>query len=171
MLVITKRADTTSIVDVEVSLTFDVRKKSRFKTFSVDGEEVGIFLERGAILSGGDCLMSEDGRVVRVVAKDESLLQINRGSSRSLAQLAYHLGNRHVSIEIDVDSLRIAYDEVLKDMVEGLGAQTLAVTAPFHPESGAYGGGHSHGSEHGKGRGPIIHEFTPLTDLSVDDDA
>ena len=71
MLVITKRADTTSTVDVEVSLTFDVRKKSRFKTFSVDGEEVGIFLERGAILSGGDCLMSEDGRVVRVVAKDE----------------------------------------------------------------------------------------------------
>ncbi|MBA4740501.1 MAG: urease accessory protein UreE [Burkholderiales bacterium] len=158
MLLIKKRIDKPSKFDVEISLPFDLRKKCRLKTVSADGEEVGIFLERGTILSDGDYLVSEDGRVVRVLAQDESLLHITQGSARSLAQLAYHIGNRHVSLEIDDDCLRIGYDEVLKDMVEGLGAKTQAVSAPFHPENGAYGGGHSHGSEHG--RGPIIHEFS-----------
>lgn len=164
MLLITRVTDKFSRVDVEISLPFDMRKKCRFKTYSVEGEEVGIFLERGTILADGDHLVSEDGRVIRIVAQDEPLLLITQGSARSLAQLAYHLGNRHVSLEIDNDCLRIAHDEVLKDMVEGLGALTQAVNAPFHPERGAYGGGHSHGPEHGKGRGPIIHEFSKLVD-------
>ncbi|MDC1311456.1 urease accessory protein UreE [Burkholderiales bacterium] len=164
MLLITKLADKFSRVDDEISLPFDLRKKCRFKTLSPDGEEVGIFLERGTILADGDRLASEDGRVIRVVAQDEPLLLIMRGSARSLAQLSYHLGNRHVPLEIFDDCLRIAYDEVLKSMVEGLGALTQAVAAPFQPERGAYGGGHSHETEHGKGRGPIIHEFSKSPD-------
>jgi urease accessory protein len=164
MLVITKRAETSSRVDVEISLPFDVRKKCRFKTVSTDGEEVGIFLDRGTVIANDDRFLSEDGRVVRILAQDEPLLEITRGSAQSLAQLAYHLGNRHVSIEIDNDCLRIAYDEVLKVMVEGLGASTCPIHAPFHPEKGAYAGGHSHGPEHGKGRGPIIHDLSKLSD-------
>ena len=129
MLVITKRAETSSRVDVEISLPFDVRKKCRFKTVSTDGEEVGIFLDRGTVIANDDRFLSED-----------------------------------VSIEIDNDCLRIAYDEVLKGMVEGLGAFTCPIHAPFHPEKGAYAGGHSHGPEHGKGRGPIIHDLSKLSD-------
>ena len=136
-----------------------MRKKSRFKAVSIDGQEVGVFLDRGTILAHGDCLESENGKIVRVLAQDESLLQITQGSAKSLSHLAYHLGNRHVSIEIHNAWLRIADDEVLRDMVEGLGAHVHSVSAPFHPESGAYGGGHSHGPEHGKGRGPVIHDF------------
>lgn len=162
MLVITKRAEKSSKVDVEISLPFDVRKKCRFKTFSADGEEVGMFLDRGMVIADDDRFLSEDGRIVRVLAEEEPLLEISRGSAQSLAQLAYHLGNRHVSIEINNDCLRIAYDEVLRGMVEGLGAVTKPIYAPFHPEKGAYGGGHSHGPEHGKGRGPIIHDFSKL---------
>ena len=160
MLVITKRAEKSSKVDVEISLPFDVRKKCRFKTVSADGEEVGMFLDRGTVIADDDRFLSEDGRIVRVLAEEEPLLEISLGSSQSLAQLAYHLGNRHVSIEINNDCLRIAYDEVLRGMLEGLGAVTQPIYAPFHPEKGAYGGGHSHGPEHGKGRGPIIHDFS-----------
>ncbi|MBT7427285.1 MAG: urease accessory protein UreE [Betaproteobacteria bacterium] len=159
MLVIKKRAGQFSKADIEILLPFDVRKKSRFKAVSIDGQEVGVFLDRGTILAHGDCLESENGKIVRVLAQDESLLQITQGSAKSLSHLAYHLGNRHVSIEIHNACLRIADDEVLRDMVEGLGAHVHSVSAPFHPESGAYGGGHSHGPEHGKGRGPVIHDF------------
>ncbi len=73
--------------------------------------------------------------------------------------MAYHLGNRHVPIQIGENWLRIARDEVLKQMVEGLGAKAEDAVAPFHPEHGAYGGGHTHGEKSDRDNSPIIHEF------------
>ena len=159
MLILTKLAAVDSPWDKELSLPFDLRKKSRFKKTLDDGEEVGVFLDRGTILSDGDCLLSEDGRIVLIKASPEQLLHVTQGSAKSLTHLAYHLGNRHVSIEIGGRYIRLAADDVLRHMVEGLGGEVSEINAPFHPEKGAYGGGHSHGSEHGKGRGPVIHEF------------
>lgn len=162
MLVLTKVIEGVESVETQVVLPFGLRKKCRFRTVSEMGEEIGFFLSRGTILKDGDCVSSADGRVVRVKAQEEELLHIEQGESMSLTHLAYHLGNRHISIEIERDSLRISRDDVLADMLTGLGAKLKVIFAPFHPVKGAYGGGHSHGPEHGKGRGPVIHEFGTL---------
>ena len=100
-------------------------------------------LERGAVLRGGDCLQSEDGRVVRVAAAPEKVMHIVCADQFELARAAYHLGNRHVPVEIGDGYLRIAADHVLGEMLLGLGAKVGEPEAPFEPESGAYGGGHA----------------------------
>ena len=138
-------------VEVKGSLTlpFEMRQKSRFKAKLVSGEEVGVVLPRGEILRGGDLVTASDGRVIEVVSQPEKLLHIERESEKpvDLAKIAYHLGNRHVPVEVGDGYLRIAEDHVLERMVEGLGAKVARVTAPFEPEAGAYGGvGHEHGA-------------------------
>ena len=138
-------------VDVKGSLElpFEMRQKSRFKAKLASGEEVGVLLPRGEILRGGDLVTASDGRVIEVVSQPEKLLHIERESEKpvDLAKIAYHLGNRHVPVEVGDGYLRIAEDHVLERMVEGLGAKVTRVTAPFEPEAGAYGGvGHEHGA-------------------------
>jgi len=138
-------------VDVKgrLELPFEMRQKSRFKAKLASGEEVGVLLPRGEILRGGDLVTASDGRVIEVVSQPEKLLHIERESEKpvDLAKIAYHLGNRHVPVEVGDDYLRIAEDHVLERMVEGLGAKVTRVTAPFEPEAGAYGGvGHEHGA-------------------------
>jgi urease accessory protein len=138
-------------VDVKGSLAlpFEMRQKSRFKAKLASGEEVGVILPRGEILRGGDLVTASDGRVIEVVSQPEKLLHIERDSEKpvDLAKIAYHLGNRHVPVEVGEGYLRIAEDHVLERMVEGLGAKVTRVTAPFEPEAGAYGGvGHEHGA-------------------------
>ena len=123
----------------QLKLPFDLRQKSRLKTKLVSGEEVGLILPRGEILRGGDLVTASDGRVIEIVAEPEKVLHIE---TRELAKIAYHLGNRHVPVQVGEGFLRIAEDHVLEEMVTKLGAQVSKLEAPFEPEAGAYAGGH-----------------------------
>lgn len=128
----------------QLVLDFDARTRSRLRTRVASGEEVGIFLPRGTILRGGDRLASRDGRVVEVVSAPEALLEARCESPEALTRAAYHLGNRHVAVEVGTGWLRIQADHVLEAMLLGLGAQVSPLSAPFEPEAGAYAHGHHH---------------------------
>ena len=141
----------------ELVLPFDLRIRSRLRTRLVSGEEAVLKTERGAVLRGGDCLKSEDGRVVRVSAAPEKVMHVTCADRFELTRAAYHLGNRHVPVEIGDGYLRIAADHVLGDMLLGLDAKLRELEAPFEPESGAYGGGHGHHDE--AGHGGKIHQY------------
>ncbi len=132
----------------QLVLDFEARTKSRLRTQLASGEEVGLFLPRGTILRGGDKLESKDGRVIEIVSAPEALLEARCTSAFELARAAYHLGNRHVAVQVCEGALRIQQDHVLEHMLEGLGAQLSHIEAPFEPEAGAYAHGHHH-SERG----------------------
>ncbi|MFZ2157511.1 MAG: urease accessory protein UreE, partial [Bradyrhizobium sp.] len=136
----------------QLKLPFDARQKSRLKTKLVSGEEVGLMLPRGEILRGGDLVTASDGRVIEIVSEPEKLLHVE---TKELAKIAYHLGNRHVPVQVGEGFLRIAEDHVLEEMVRKLGAQVSHVEAPFEPEAGAYAGGHQHDE---MGHGGKIHD-------------
>ncbi|MEO8101202.1 MAG: urease accessory protein UreE [Betaproteobacteria bacterium] len=151
----------------QLVLPFDLRQKSRLRTRLASGDEVGVLLPGGEILRGGDLLVASDGRVVEVIAQDEKVMQANCDSPFELARAAYHLGNRHVALQIGEGWLRIADDHVLRQMLEGLGLVVTPLVAPFEPEPGAYGG-----HDHGEGQhhhhqmddvppthGGVIHQF------------
>jgi urease accessory protein len=131
-----------------LQLPFELRQKSRLRAQLASGEEVALSLPRGEVLRGGDLL----------------LLHVQCDSPQALARAAYHLGNRHVPVQVGDDWLRLAADHVLEQMLKGLGARISPVEAPFEPEAGAYGG-HTHGGtsyhthEGGKGHGARIHEY------------
>lgn len=171
MLLIERFAAPGAVATERLELSFELRCKSRLRTRLAGGEECGLFLERGTVLRGGDCLQGNDGRVVEVAAAAEALLEARTGDPLLLARAAYHLGNRHVAVDIRPGRLRIGADAVLGDMLRGLGLAVDAVEAPFEPESGAYGaqGGHAHTHGHsGDGEGgvaqmrPRIHDhFAP----------
>ncbi|WP_290651697.1 urease accessory protein UreE [Aquisalimonas sp.] len=129
-------------------LPFDTRQKSRFRATLEDGTEVGVVLERGGILRGGDRLRAADGRLVQVEAADEPVSTVHCKDATALARLCYHLGNRHVPLQIGQGFARYRHDHVLDDMVRGLGLEPRSESAPFEPEAGAYGGGHGHGHHH-----------------------
>ena len=138
-----------------LSLTFDERTKSRLRAKLDSGEEVGLRLPRGEVLRGGDLVTASDGRVIEIRSRSEKLLHIEAKTPVELAKMAYHLGNRHVPVEIGVDYLRIAADHVLEDMLKKLGARVGALESPFEPETGAYAGGHRHDE---MGHGGKIHD-------------
>ena len=127
-----------------LTLDFDARTKSRLRTQLADGEEVGLFLPRGTILRGGDRLLAADGRIVEVVAAPKDLIEARCADAFALARAAYHLGNRHVAVQVGAGWLRIQADHVLETMLTGLGAEVASLTAPFEPEAGAYAHGHHH---------------------------
>ncbi len=157
MLVISKLLPKQPRFDFELVLPFDLRQKSRLRTTLTGGEEVGLFLERGHILRDGDFLQADDGRIAVVRAQAERVLHISCGSERDLVRVAYHLGNRHVPLQVGKQWVRIADDDVLRQMVAGLGALAEVINAPFEPEAGAYGGHHhGHGGEESSG---VIHQF------------
>ena len=159
MLLIEQFCSTTQPADEQLVLPFERRQKSRLRTRLGSGEEVGLFLARGTILRGGDRLQGNDGRVVLVVAASEPSLLVTAASERDLVRAAYHLGNRHVPLQVGDGWLRLGADYVLQDMLDGLGVQVREETAPFEPEAGAYGGHvHRHGDE--EGHAGIIHEFS-----------
>lgn len=122
-------------------LTFEQRQKSRLRARLENGEEVALVLERGAVRRGGDVVNAADGRSYQIVSAPEKLLHIE---SDSLARVAYHLGNRHVAVQVGEGFLRIAEDHVLEAMLRQLGARVSHIEAPFEPEAGAYGGGAHH---------------------------
>lgn len=134
--------------DGVLRLPFDTRQKSRFRAHLTDGTEVGVILERGGILRDGDCLASDCGRVVRVEAAPEAVSTAYCDDPTLLARVCYHLGNRHVPLQIGTGFCRWRHDHVLDAMVQGLGVEPRAEQAPFEPEAGAYGGGHHHHHGH-----------------------
>lgn len=138
-----------------LELPFEARQKSRLRAKLVSGEEVGLMLPRGEVLRGGDLVTASDGRVIEVISQEEKLLHIEARTPRDLAKIAYHLGNRHVPVQVGESCLRIARDHVLEEMVRKLGARVSHVEAPFEPEAGAYAGGHHHAEE---GHGGKIHD-------------
>lgn len=143
--------DTTQ-TDDEVVVSYEERKKSRYKLTTVAGLELGWFLERGHVLSDGECLRCSDGTTIRVTAAEETVSEVRSTDTLLLTRAAYHLGNRHVPLQVGEGFLRYQHDHVLDDMVVGLGLGVECCQQPFHPENGAYhgSGGHSHGG-HGHG--------------------
>jgi len=137
----------------QLRLPFEQRQKSRLKTKLVSGEEVALLLPRGEILRGGDLVTASDGRVIEVVSETEKLLHVE---AESLPKVAYHLGNRHVPVQVGEGFLRIAEDHVLEEMLKKMGVKVSRVEAPFEPEAGAYAGGHHEHDE--MGHGGKIHE-------------
>jgi len=139
-----------------------VRQKSRFDATDSQGRALGIFLPRGTVVRGGDVLVCEDGSMVRVIAAPQPVLRITHctehGSPFDLLRAAYHLGNRHVPIELRPDHLQIEPDHVLADMLRAMHLIVNEVSAPFEPEGGAYGqqaapghAHHHHGHTHAPG--------------------
>ncbi len=158
MLIVQKRVPPQSAFDAELILPFALRQKSRLRTTVEGGEEIGLFLERGTVLRDGECLQADDGRVVRVIAAAEYLLEVRCKDAAALARAAYHLGNRHTPVQVGTGWLRLAADDVLAGMLRGLGAAVTPVRAPFEPEAGAYAAGHHAHSSDAKHAG-IIHDF------------
>ncbi len=156
--VLLKRAPT-------VELDWDVRQKSRFAATDSLGRELGVFLPRGTLVRGGDVLVAEDGSLIRVIAAPQAVLRITtcarHGSPFDLTRAAYHLGNRHVPIELKPDHLKIEPDHVLADMLRAMHLTVVEVQEAFEPEGGAYsagGHGHAHGHEHDHGHEPHAHD-------------
>lgn len=152
MVVIEQKVAPGELWDEELVLPFELRQKSRFQTKLASGEEARLVLPRGTVLRGGDCLRANDGRIVKVIAAPERVLTVRLRDARRLARCAYHLGNRHVAVELGDGWLRVAFDHVIRDLLLGLGVQVVEEEAPFEPEAGAYG----HHLHEGPG---IIHEF------------
>ena len=157
-----------------IELDWDLRQKSRFEATDSTGRSIGVFLQRGTVLRGGDVLVAEDGSLIQIWAAPQHVLRIthcaNHGTPFDLIRAAYHLGNRHVPIELKPDFLQIEPDHVLADMLRAMHLIVHAVDAPFEPENGAYAtGGHAlhHGHEahaqeaHGHGHG---HTHAPAHD-------
>jgi len=132
-----------------VVLDYDERHRRRVAMKGVRGLEFLLDLDEALLLRGGDGLKLEDGRMVEVVAAPEPLAEIRAAEPAALARVAWHLGNRHLPIELTRKALRIRRDPVIEEMARGLGAAVLAIEAPFNPEGGAYAKGHEHGHGHG----------------------
>ncbi len=179
MLIFSELLTETSLpVSGELRLAYEWRQKSRFKSALVSGpqagDDVGVRIPRGQVLQDGDllgCRATEDGPILQVIqvrSAAEQLLQVTASNSLSLTRIAYHLGNRHVPVQVgqglenqpDRLWLRLQIDHVLENMVDGLGGTIQTLSAAFEPESGAYGQGlsgnvqgsdnhgHGHGHEH-----------------------
>ncbi|MDD2926734.1 urease accessory protein UreE [Rhodoferax sp.] len=140
-----------------VELDWEVRQKSRFEATDSTGRQLGIFLPRGTVVRGGDVLVAHDGSLIKVWAAPQAVLKITHcpehGTPFDLIRAAYHLGNRHVPIELKPDHLKIEPDHVLADMLHAMHLIVSEVNEPFEPENGAYAtgghfGGHHHGHEH-----------------------
>jgi len=148
-----------------IELDWDVRQKSRFDATDSQGRQIGVFLPRGTAVRGGDVLVAEDGSLVRVIAAPQPVLRLTHctahGTPFDLTRAAYHLGNRHVPIELKPDHLKIEPDHVLADMLRSMHLIVVAVEEAFEPEGGAYGShehshgaGHDHAHDHGNSKGP-----------------
>jgi urease accessory protein len=166
--VLVKRAAT-------VELDWDIRQKSRFEATDSQGRQLGVFLPRGTLVRGGDVLVAEDGSMVKIIAAPQAVLRItacaSHGSPFDLTRAAYHLGNRHVPIELKPDHLKIEPDHVLADMLRAMHLIVSEAEEAFEPEGGAYSSGghghghdhsHDHGGEHGHSHAPVAAAAAPV---------
>lgn len=140
-----------------VELDWDTRQKSRFEVTDSLGRRLGVFLARGSVARGGDVLVAEDGSLVRVSAAAQPVLVVRacaeHGTAFDLTRAAYHLGNRHVALELKPDHLKLEPDHVLADMLRAMHLIVREEHAAFEPEGGAYSGEaqghHGHAHDHG----------------------
>ncbi|MDX2503961.1 MAG: urease accessory protein UreE [Gammaproteobacteria bacterium] len=155
MLKISKKLTRPQAENALLKLPFEQRQKSRLKVTLDDGRPAGLFLERGEVLRGGDCLQAEDDSVIRIEAADETLSLVQSDDPLLLARACYHLGNRHIALQIETQSLSYLHDHVLDDMLKNLGLSVKVIQAPFEPESGAYAAahGHHHDNQHNHAHG------------------
>ena len=130
-----------------LTLPFEARRKSRLRTRLDNGADVGIFLPHGTVLHDGDRLRTTDGLVVEVRAALETVSTARADDALTLARAAYHLGNRHIPLQLGPGWLRYPHDHVLDGMVRDLGLEVTDEQVPFEPEAGAYSGGHHHAHE------------------------
>ena len=137
-----------------VTLDYDDRHRRRMRLTSDEGTVFLLDLERATLLKDGDGLWLEDGAWIAVAAAAEDVIDVYGESHRATARLAWHLGNRHLPVQILEDGgIRFRYDHVIEEMVQGLGGTTARKSAPFTPEGGAYdgNGAHPHGHHHHDG--------------------
>jgi urease accessory protein len=144
MLTISARATDGAEPQDRLILPFELRRKSRLRARLESGGEAALLLERGTVLHDGDRLLAEDGTIIQVVAADEAIATVTASDPLQLLKAAYHLGNRHIPVQVGPGWLRLEQDHVLEHMLEHLGVTVRHDSAPFEPEAGAYGGGHHH---------------------------
>lgn len=142
-----------------VELDWDTRSRSRFEATDSAGRRLGVFLPRGSVVRGGDVLVAEDGSLIRVQAAAQPVMVVrpcaHHGSPFDLVRAAYHLGNRHVQLQLAPDHLKLEPDHVLQQMLDAMHLIVSEEQAAFEPEGGAYAAGghahhsHDHGHDHG----------------------
>ncbi|THE40113.1 urease accessory protein UreE [Raoultella ornithinolytica] len=162
MLYLTQRVDSPGKLTASLTLPIDVRVKSRIKVTLNDGREAGLLLPRGLLLRGGDVLSNEDGsEFVQIIAADEGVSVVHCDDPFTLAKACYHLGNRHVPLQIMPGELRYHHDHVLDDMLRQFGLEVTFAHLPFEPEAGAYASeSHGHGHSHDHGHDHHHHEHS-----------
>jgi len=141
-----------------VTLDWDTRQKSRFDADDSSGRNFGVFLPRGSVARGGDVLVAEDGSLIQVLASQQTVMVVRacpeHGEPIDLLRAAYHLGNRHVQLEIQPDRLQLEPDHVLADMLRQMHLIVTEESAAFEPEGGAYAAAGGHVHDHGHGHVP-----------------
>jgi urease accessory protein len=139
-----------------VELDWDTRQKSRFEATDSQGRRLGVFLPRGSVVRGGDVLVAEDGSLIVAQAAPQPVLEVRAAQAFDLLRAAYHLGNRHVQLELQAELLKLEPDHVLAQMLRQMGLQVAEAQAACEPEAGAYAAGghaHGHGQEHAHDQG------------------
>jgi len=144
-------------VDDWLDLPYELRCRSRFRTTTRSGADIGVFLERGLILDAGDVLIDNDGKRFGIGAANETVVTAHAEDWLVFARACYHLGNRHVPMQIGERWLRIQPDHVLEELIASFGLSIQLEEQPFRPEGGAYSSGkitaihphsHAHSSAH-----------------------
>ena len=148
LIKVTELLDQPATAQATLSLPFELRQKSRLKATLDSGEEVGLMLPRGHVLRGGDCLKAENGMIIQLKAAQESVTTATAPDSLTMQRACYHLGNRHVPLQVSEGWIRYLKDHVLDDMVVSLGLSITHEYAPFEPEVGAYHHSHQHSGHH-----------------------
>lgn len=160
-----EQATTAAHLDTLV-LPYDLRKRGRLKAVTAGGREVGLFLERGKVLASGDRLRARSGEIIGICSAPEPVITATAADDLTFARICYHLGNRHVPLQIGTRWLRLQPDHVLEALIRSYGLEVIAEEAPFEPENGAYGehGGHRHGDlDPAPGQRPDPHSlFEPV---------
>jgi len=128
----------TQVIHATLSLPIDMRIRSRARVALDDGREAGLFLSRGSLLRDGDLLRSEEGDIVKILAAKEKVSSVYSHDSLQLTKAAYHLGNRHIPLQIEDHFLRYQHDQVLDDMLIQMGMEVIIEFDSFEPEAGAY---------------------------------
>jgi len=145
-----------------VALDWDVRQKSRFDAADTQGRTLGVFLPRGTVVRGGDVLVAEDGSLVVVDAAPQPVLRVTHcaehGATFDLLRAAYHLGNRHVQLELTPEHLQLEPDHVLAQMLRQMHLIVTELEAPFEPEAGAYAAAHAAHASHDHAHGEHDHK-------------
>ena len=148
MLKITEKLATPLTPSASLTLPFEKRQKSRLRVSLDNNQEAALMLERGSVLRHGELLRADNGLIIEIRAANEEVAVISTENSFLLARACYHLGNRHVPLQIGEGWLHIQRDHVLEEMVQSLGLSVKHECAPFEPESGAYSGHSSHSHSH-----------------------